>query len=204
MNQELNNLKEKINKIETNLLPIESNIIRSTSDYNLIVGRLKKVNLKDNQNKEQNQNVNINYHLLYRATRDGDEAKVFHSKCDKIKNTLVLVLTKKGLRFGGFTSETWEGKEVDKKDKNAFCFSLDKKKIYNSIKGKSAIFACPDSGPAFENCIFEIKDKCFSAGGLCSDESDSYYDNHENACEINGGEDQFEVEEVEVFSVLFN
>ena len=205
MNQELNNLKETINTIKSNLFPIDSKIIKKNNDYNFIVERLKKVKLNENQNKEQNQNVNININcnLLYRATRDGDEAKEFHTKCDKFNNTLVLVLTKKGLRFGGFTCQTWEGKEVDKKDKNAFCFSLDKMKIYNSIKGKSAIFASPDSGPAFENCIFEIKDKCLSAGGLCSDESGSYYDNHENICEINGGEEQFEVEEVEVFNVIF-
>lgn len=141
--------------------------------------------------------------MLYRATRDGDEAKQFHSKCDNFKNTLVIVKSKKGLRFGGFTSETCNGIGIDKKDKNAFCFSLDKKKIYISIYGKNAIFACPSYGPAFENCIFEIKDKCFEVGGLCWDESQNYFDNYESIYEINEGEEKFYVENIKVFFVLF-
>ncbi len=203
VNQEINILKETIKKLENNSSKIDSNIICNRVDYNLILRRLKKVNLNENQGQD-NQNANISFKLLYRASKDGDEAKTFHSKCDGIRNTLVIVLTKKGLRFGGFTSETWEGNDLDKKDLNAFCFSLDLMKIYNSIKGKSAIYASPNSGPAFQNCIFEIKDNCFKEGGLCSDESASYYDNHEKKCEINGEEEVFNVEEVEVFSVLFN
>ena len=55
---------------------------------------LKKVNLNENQGQD-NQNANISFKLLYRASKDGDEAKTFHSKCDGIRNTLVIVLTKK-------------------------------------------------------------------------------------------------------------
>ena len=130
-------------------------------------------------------------------------AKDFHSRCDGHKNTLVLVETKEKLRFGGFTTETWEGNVIDKKDENAFCFSLDKMKIYNSIKGRAAIFSSPTSGPAFENCIFEIKDNCFESGGICSDENKNYYDNQEIRCEINNGKEEFEVKDVEVFEVNY-
>ena len=76
-------------------------------------------------------------------------------------------------------------------------------KIYNSVKGKSAIFASPHSGPAFENCIFEIKDKCFENGGACSDDSQNFFDNQEKQNEINDGDEQFYVNDVEVFSVSF-
>ena len=202
MTKEINEIKNQLKK--PNSISIDSKIINNKNDCNFIIKRLKKVNFNEDINEN---NINYNYKLelklLYRASRDGDEAKNFHSKCDDYKNTLVIIKTKKGLRFGGFTCQTWDGDGVDKKDKNAFCFSLDKKKIYNSIKGKNAIYACPDFGPAFENCIFEIKDKCFTYGGLCSDDSGKYFDNHETECEINNGEDQFDVEEIEVFSVLF-
>ena len=140
--------------------------------------------------------------MIYRATRDGDAASDFHSKCDKSKNTLVIVKTKKGLRFGGFTSVTWEGKDEDKEDKKAFCFSLDKMKIYNCKKGKKAIFASPYSGPAFENCIFQIKDKCFEEGGECSDNINNNFQNQEVQYEINNGEELFEVADYEVFNVM--
>ena len=202
---EITELKERIKNLESKSSAIKSNIIKKKEDLDFLIERLKKVDLNLNENniKEENENLSISLNLLYRATRDGDESKQFHSKCDNFKNTLVVVKTKKGLRFGGFTCETWNGNGVDKKDKNAFCFSLDKKKIYNSIHNKNAIFACPDFGPAFENCIFEIKDKCFEFGGLCSDESQNYFDNHQSLCEINNGEEQFDVEDIEVFLVLF-
>ena len=203
--QEINELKNRIKNLESKSESFKSKIIKKKEDFDFVVERLKKVNFKENINhiQDENEKINIEFNLLYRATRDGDESRIFHLKCDNYKNTLVIVKTKKGIIFGGFTCETWNGNGIDKKDKNAFCFSLDKKKIYNSINGKNAIFACPDFGPAFENCIFEIKDKCFEYGGLCSDESQNYFDNHESICEINNGDEQFDVEDVEVFFVLF-
>ena len=201
--QEISELKNRIKNLESKSSMLKSKIFKKKEDLDFLIERLKKVDLNDNVIKEENENISITLNLLYRASRDGDESKQFHSKCDNFKNTLVVVKTKKGLRFEGFTSETCNGNGIDKKDKNAFCFSIDKKKIYNSIQDKNAIFACPDFGPAFENCIFEIKDKCFEFGGLCSDESQNYFDNHESVCEINNGEEQFDVEDIEVFLVLF-
>jgi hypothetical protein len=196
MTTEINTLKEKVNNYEFRLYKMDSNIINNQKDYDFIIERLKKVN----PNKTE---IVIGLRLLYRATRDGDAASDFHSRCDKVNNTLVVVKTKEGLKFGGFTTETWEGDDVDKTDNKAFCFSLDKMKIYNCIKGKRAIFASPYSGPAFENCIFQIKDKCFEDGGECSDSNTQYFDNQEKEYEINNGGDQFKVEEVEVFGVSF-
>lgn len=191
--KEINELKNKVDIYELKLFRIDSNIITNKNDYDFIIERLKKI-------YPDKENILIELNLLYRATIDGDGASDFHSKCDKFKNTLVIVKTKKGLRFGGFTSESWGG-TGDKKDKNAFCFSLDKMKIYNCKKGNAAIFAHPNSGPAFENCIFEVKDKCFETGGLCN--INNFYDNQETDYEINDGDEQFSVQNVEVFGVTF-
>ena len=191
--KEMNELKNKVDSYELKLFKIDSKIITNKQDYDFIIERLKKV-------YPEKGSIMIDLNLLYRATVDGDGASDFHSKCDKFKNTLVIVKTKKGLRFGGFTSESWGG-TGDKKDKNAFCFSLDKMKIYNCIKGNAAIFAHPNSGPAFENCIFEVKDKCFEAGGLCN--INNFYDNQETDNEINDGDEEFGVQNVEVFGVTF-
>ena len=195
--KEINKLEEKVNYYEFRIYKIDSNIINNQKEYDFIIERLKKVN-------PEKKEVIISLRLLYRATRDGDAASDFHSRCDKENNTLVVVKTKEGLRFGGFTSETWEGDDVDKKDNKAFCFSLDRMKIYNCIKGKRAIFASPYSGPTFENCIFQIKDKCFDEGGECSDSNTPYFDNQEKLYEINNEKEIFKVEEVEVFGVSFH
>ena len=92
---------------------------------------------------------------------------------------------------------------MDKKDKNAFCFSVDKHKIYNSVNGKSAIFASPEYGPSFQNCIFEVKGEFFVNEGECNDGSDTFYDNIESSNEINGGKNSFSVEDLEVHAVYF-
>ena len=112
----------------------------------------------------------------------------------------MVIKTKKGLRFGGFASESWDGKG-DKKDANAFCFSFDKNKIYNYKKGKTSIYASPDSLPVFGNTVFEINDRFLEMGGSCTD--DHFYDNQDSQCEINDGEEMFQIEEIEVFKVSF-
>ena len=203
LQKELNEVKEKVSnleaKIKYKLSFLDSQIIEEKKEYDFIIKRLKNVKLNKNDN-QINENKKIILKLLYRASKDGDNAKDFHLKCNKYKNTLIIIKTKKGLRFGGFTCESWEG-NGDKKDENAFCFSLDKYKIYNSIKGKSSIFVSPETGPAFGNCIFEIKDKFLEMGGLCSE--DYFYNNQEKQCEINDGEEEFDIEDIEVFNVIF-
>ena len=56
----------------------------------------------------KNLNQNFTFKLLYRATRDGDKASTFHKNCDGICPLLLLVKTKKEIRFGGFTETYFE------------------------------------------------------------------------------------------------
>ena len=44
---------------------------------------------------------------------------------------LILVKSKSGYIFGGYTIQTWESTNKNKKDKLAFLFSLNKQKKYN-------------------------------------------------------------------------
>ena len=179
---------------------VESAIFKSNEEYDFIIKRLKRVNLNEDNNNIEREDNNINLKLIYSATKDGYKAKDFHLKCDNYNNVLILIKTKKGLKFGGFTTETWAG-EGDKLDKEAFCFSLTKKKIYNYKKGRSSIYVSPNYGPTFGNCIFEIRDEFKTNGGICS--RDYFYDNQETEYDINNEEEQFEIEEFEAFNVTF-
>lgn len=88
-------------------------------------------------NKINKENKKIIINLLYKATADSDKASVFHEKCDKAKNSIVLVETENGMRFGGYTTCSWSGNCVDKIDPEAFIFSFDKMKhmiIYLEMK----------------------------------------------------------------------
>lgn len=51
----------------------------------------------------------VKFNLVYKAFDDGDKAKIFHEKCDKLNMSLVLIETDKDVRFGGFTTKSWEG-----------------------------------------------------------------------------------------------
>ena len=65
------------------------------------------------------------FKLLYRASRDGFSSNAFHSKCNNISKTLIIIKVKdKPHIFGGYTEATWEGYGTFKQDPNAFIFSL--------------------------------------------------------------------------------
>ena len=63
--------------------------------------------------------------LIYRGSRDGFGADVFHAKCDRKLKTLTIVKSTNGNIFGGFTSVDWTPVVGGyKNDPNAFLFSL--------------------------------------------------------------------------------
>ena len=149
-------------------------------------------NICDNKKK-------MTLNLLYKATVDSDKASAFHNKCDGAKSTIVLVESRNGKRFGGFTSCDWKGNAIEKKDENAFVFSLDKMKAYNIIPGELAIGCYPKFGPVFLGCQIRIYDEAFIKGGTTF-EKEKNYETKEDY-ELTGGLKKFEVKEIEVYSV---
>ena len=167
-NKEINtlkdNLNEKENKNEVNLLK------KSFEDQN------KKINtLKENLNKLNEVNdksVIMNYDerimifaeieskmkkkikeikKLYQATIDGGDPINFHSKCDNIENTLVLIKSEGFKKLGGFTPIPWKsnGNNKDDPSSNSFIFSLDKQKIYSLKQGWYSVYHDKSNGPSF-------------------------------------------------------
>ena len=141
----------------------------------------------------------VKFILLYRASEHGDKAKTFHEKCDNHQNTLVLVETTKGVRFGGFTTKTWDGKCIKKVDNNAFVFSLDKNKIYDIRKNDFAIGGYPKFGPVFFGCQIRIYDDFFKKGGTTCYRGLNYKTRSD--FELNNGEQTYIVKEIEVYDV---
>ena len=176
---------------------LNSDIINDEEELHFIENRLNQINYFKNKN--------IKYKLLFKGTKNGDKSWYFHTNVDGIRNTLTLVKTKKGVRFGGFTSETWNQiGGYGKTDPRAFCFSLDLKKIYNSQPDHNAIFCSDGYGPYFKgtNTIFGIYDNFFSEGGWCDYTTFTYsFGKFSKNFEITNGEQNFKVKEVEVFRV---
>jgi hypothetical protein len=120
--------------------PFKSNILSGKQASELI--KLCEFSLKDK------------WTLLYRGTRDGFGARVFHSKCCGHSNTLAILKAHgTSFIFGGFTSIVRVGKNAYKPDPNAFLFSLTNKDNQPSkmrqIETMHSIYFHTGYGPTF-------------------------------------------------------
>ena len=214
--------------VKSNLyLLSNSNIIKNEDDAEFICKKLKQIDKeinkklnKDNKNFKAKENDFI-FKLVYRGTRDGDSATVFHKRCDKIGQNITLVKTDKDKIFGGFTKCNWEIPEeylkeieeddtesgIQKNDEYSFCFTLgSEKKIYNHCdesdeEVKPAIFCGPKFGPTFCNNIFAINNKFLKYGGYSTKNEKSCFDGQENDYELTG-EKNFKIKELEVYEII--
>jgi hypothetical protein len=179
--------KQTLTIQDTRLEIIKGDIIQTTTELEFLTRKICQ-----NHNK-------ITLNLLYKATIDSDKASVFHKKCDSAENSLVLIKSTNGKRFGGFTTCSWEGNSIEKKDDNAFVFSLDKMKIYDIIQGEDAIGCYPKYGPVFLGCQIRIYDEFFTKGGTTF-EKGLNYDTQEDF-ELTGGLKKFDIKEIEVYGI---
>jgi len=230
LEKEVKDLKENYNKIkEENILlkkridDLETEVkeIKKMLNPNFNINRIKignkSVIMKENEfdlihlaiksrlNKEVKE-----LKKLYQATIDGDGAINFHSRCDNIPNTLVLIKSAGNRRFGGFTSVQWTSSTSGeyKDDPNAFLFSLDKQKIYSYKKNGKAIYCYKDHGPRFGGgCDIWIGQHGIQEKHLYTNESSSScsynYNGDNNTLSESGGSCIYAAE-YEVFQVIFS
>ena len=183
------------NEVSNDLLSI-SKIIESKSQIELIHKAIL------NSSVFQSKAINFNYQLLYRLSENDRKNSTFHQKCDNVNNTITIVKTKKNKRFGGFTSLLWNSDSDKYLDDKAFVFSLDNMKYYPVIKGKQAIYTksiCPLFYSRTNNmiCIY-----CGYRKGSTGTVEDSFFDGIDRDYELNDGEKEFLIEEIEVYRVF--
>ena len=168
-----------------------------------IITKIEELQLIENQLTKEYPNIkDIKYNLIYRSSENGDSAKIFHEKCNVSEN-LVLIKCENDIKFGGYTKEKWEGKNLFKKDENAFCFSLNKNKIYKVEENKSALYCDENMGPCFGDKFFQIYDNFLTKGGICFNQDKCGYINIEDDRELTNGIEYFPVEEIEVYKLKF-
>ena len=180
-------MNKEILTIHTRLEIIKGDIIQDVKELELLTRKICK-----NNNK-------ISLNLLYKATVDSDKAEIFHKKCDSAKSTLVLIKSENDKRFGGYTNCSWEGNSIEKKDNDAFVFSLDKMSIYDIIPEENAIGCYPKYGPVFLGCQIRIYDQFFTRGGTTYEKETNY--NTKEDFELTGGLEEFKIKDIEVYSV---
>ena len=218
LKEENKELKKRIENLENEIKEIKK-ILNPEFNINRIKIGNKSVIMKENEfdlihlaiksrlNKEVKE-----LKKLYQATIDGDGGINFHSRCDNIPNTLVLIKSAGNRRFSGFTSAQWSSPSSSqyKDDPNAFLFSLDKQKIYSYKKDGKAILNYKDYGPCFGNGAYDIliyyhgiQEKhlrTYESSSSCS----YNYNGDNNALSEDGKASYIYAAEYEVFQVIFS
>ena len=194
MKDEINTLKEEIIKLKKEIGEELNSDILTNKDEKIMIFNWIKPNAK------------MRFNLLFKATRDGDRISAFTDKVKGKTPTLILIKTKTGYKFGGYTTVEWDmtGSYTYKRDENAFIFSINNKKKFNVKKGNEIYAICGDPNhfafggghnlTIWDNFFTNDNSKDYSYG--------SYYDTTSNY-ELTGGANKFYVEECEVYQVIF-
>ena len=102
-NVQLTNMKSLLPKnndsdknINPNLKTFSQQCKENNDEISTIINNNLELNILSNKIRLLYPGKNVIYNLLYRKSRDTDKAKVFHSKCDKIKGTLIIIKTSRG------------------------------------------------------------------------------------------------------------
>ena len=183
------NIKSKEKLIKS--LISTSSIIKNTYEIEFLINKLSKLNP-------------VSFTLLYKGTKDKDDSKIFHQKCDNEKNILLFILTNKNYIFGGYTSVGFDSSGNAKKDNEAFLFSIDMQKIYDIKQDLYAIFCNKNCGPIFcakSDGIYNIciPNKYFGVKSYSCKKGIPF--NTTEPFELNHGEKEFQVIELEVYRV---
>ena len=188
----LNKKDLKIKKELSIQINLNNSIIESNKEWDFIYENISKEKKLSNQ-------------LLYKSKIDGDECSIFHKKCDNIPNTVVLIKTKSGKKLGGFTSQIWEQSPYTwKNDDKSFLFCLNNFNVFKCVNYNRAILSYSFLGPTFGyGYDLYVPEKFLKCS--CKDfmqKNGSYFIKKEDYS-LTNGEKNFEIEEVEVYKIIF-
>ena len=193
----INNIKKNQDTVKSKNQRFNSKIITNVEDLDLIARGLVKDDI------DSLKNLRVGYKLIYRSSEHGKDAEDFHEKCDDIEGTLTIIKTKEGNIFGGYTSLSWDPEEeAEKKDNDAFVFSLNLEKLYFESGQKDySIFCDKNKGPCFVG-MFAVQENILKNKSYINPWGIQCFSGEYSNYEINGGKNEFFIEELEVFQVI--
>jgi hypothetical protein len=137
--------------------------------------------------------------LLYSALNDGDSTSAFHSKCDGIAPTLIVIQSNYGKRFGGYTTLKWDSSGSCIKGKgNNFIFSLDDKAKCLMFDENNTIAG----GNGSWMLGFGEEDLYISNGCTTNNNSYSIPASYNIPKYLGGGDSSFTVKYLEIYKVI--
>jgi hypothetical protein len=151
------------------------------------------------------------FRLLYRGSRDGFEAKAFHTRCDDHPNTVTLIASTNRCIFGGYTPVAWSSRNemVSDRSLTSFIFTITNPhnlpaQIFKQNEEKAAIGDDHGFGPVFgSNHDLCVVDRCHTCARSYSNLGRIYA----NETGLPGnqvltGAQNFTVQEIEVFELI--
>ena len=182
---------------------LDSKLIENKEEFNLLYKRLKK-NFKEI----------TDFKLLYRGSVDGKSSTSFHEKCDGIGNTISIIRSNSGYKFGGYAVNKWTKNAFTwvYDDLEAFVFSLNLMAVYDSTSTHNEKYHLGTySGPQFWAFT------CADYTGYTADDikpfgndmqsiyhdGNGHYTGFPTNYGVNGGKGDFYVDEIEVFEIVY-
>ena len=147
-------------------------------------------------------------HLMYKSSLHGDNLTELYQRVKGKSNLIIMVKSKNGHRFGGYTSSNFEpfkyhGYEGDviKADEKAFVFNLDLNKKYPVREFRYAVISDEKYTIDFGDGDLFIPNG-FKEKQSYSEFPKNYGNETETKLELTGGEDEFLIEEMEAYLVF--
>jgi hypothetical protein len=152
------------------------------------------------------------FRLLYRGSRDDFQAATFHNRCNGHPNTVTLISTTNGCICGAYTPIPWssDGYYVSDLSMDSFVFTIKNPhnlpaRIFRQKQAAKAVYHGGSYGPAF-GCGHDLTvcNKCRDSSGSGSILGNTYTnDTRITGNEVLTGAQQFTVQEIEVFEVIW-
>ena len=146
----------------------------------------------------------INFSLVYKMSKDGE--RNFHKNCDNIGPTITFFKIRRSSmsdsfnRLGGYISLNWDYSEKIKKDKNAFIFSLTRRKVFKAKEPFDSIYCSSFYGPSFG--IQGLRPALWTKGKIGGYYNCNTFEDIQKDCTC--GLNDFIIEELEVYKVNFD
>ena len=193
------------NKIKINLY-LNDEEVNNFSDKIKTMGKIGSKIKFSNSKIEFDENLvsdwigkNFTSELLFSTTNNGFKPSEFHRLCDNKGPTIIFIETKKGCIFGGYTELDWDKSSEYKTDESTFLFSINNKAKYTRKNKLCSIYCRDDLAPSFGGngypdffCMGSCK-----RGELCNSNTIATKE------ELNNGDSNFEVKEMEVYQIKF-
>ena len=197
MSLKINELSEKVKKLEQEQATKNqiSECDKKIEKINIKLNRINKLHIYQDSNFLNRIQAVMSKNILL----NGDEFDLL-----KYFINITLVKTEEGIRFGGYTTKTWNKDQECKQDDEAFLFSINLRKKYEIKKGVECAIYCggeygPTFGEGFDLCLC---DNFMGVNGSYSNFPKSY-GKGSSTNELTEYNKNFKVSDVEVYLVSF-